>query len=93
MNARNPAPPGPLARLLGALAAVALGLLGVFLFTAFLAVAGVLALVGLARLWWLRRNLQGRERSTVFEADYRVSEDQDEVRTPDAILPPDARGR
>lgn len=79
---------GFLGRLLASLFALALGLLAVFVFTAFAVVAAILALVGLARLWWLQRRAGGRSAPDVLEPEYSVSRDPGAAREPDAILPP-----
>lgn len=83
--------PGLLARILGGVFALALGLVVVFLFTAFVAVAAGLALLGLGRLWWLQRKSDDGERDPgLIDAEYTVARDPEAAREPDAILPPRA---
>ena len=85
-----------LGRLLGALLAVALGLLGVFLFAVFVAVAALLALAGMVRLWWLGGTRRPPRGGTMVTTQYTVTEattEAGEAREPDAILPPRRDGR
>ncbi len=78
-------------RILGALFGLAISLLTVFVFTTFALVAGVLALAGLARLWWLQQPA-GPDRVDTIDAEYTVTTKSDpKVHEPDAILPPRAR--
>lgn len=78
-----------LKRVLGGLLALALGLLAVFVFTAFAALAAVLAAVVLARAWWQSRSVDPTDDGKSVTVEYSVTrDDSDSAREPDAILPP-----
>lgn len=74
-------------RLLAAVGAVLVGLLAVALFAAFAVVAVVVAVLGLARLWWLRRRMPGG-RAEGIVVDYQVAP---EPVPPRSELPPSKR--
>ena len=63
-----------LERVLFAIGGVAIILVGFFFLTAALIAGALLALVVVARLWWLSRKLQRAQRRSVVEGEYEVVE-------------------
>ncbi|MBI4207161.1 MAG: hypothetical protein HY527_19235 [Betaproteobacteria bacterium] len=61
-----------LERIAYALGAVAVIVIGFFFLTVALVVGALLALVVIARLWWVSRKLQRERDRDVFEGEYKV---------------------
>lgn len=81
-------------RIVAGVLALVLGLLAVFLFTAFAALAAIMAIAIGVRAWWRGRGGGGRGNGRTITAEYSVTRedaDPDRAREPDAILPPSGR--
>jgi membrane protein YdbS with pleckstrin-like domain len=63
-----------LERVLYAVGGVAIIVIGFFFLTVALVVGALLALVVIARLWWISRKLQRERRRNIVEGEYEVVE-------------------